>query len=289
MIGIKLWGGLGNQFFQYAFGLYLSDRRGEKPFFYGELLKDKKLDLNYFNVAINILDQEVEKKYGCNSNYFLIYRIKRKLIQLFPFSNKRLLVEYNLEFKKTISDKYFLFDGYWQSYKYLKPIEKVLRQQFVLNSNLLPDLEIYNEIRRTNSISLHIRRGDYLNRKNTKIFESISMEYYEKAINFFLEKKDNPVFYVFSNDLNWVRINLNISNEATFVFVDNKNYENTTTLDLYLMSSCKHHIIANSTFSWWGAWLNSSKDKIVIAPKKWYVGKKNDFTIDLIPPDWLRF
>lgn len=196
MIGIKLWGGLGNQFFQYAFGMYLSDRRGEKPLFYGEILKEKKLDLNYFNVSIDILSQEVEKKYGGNSHYFFIYRIKRKLIQLFPFCNKRLLVEYNLEFKKNISDKFVLFDGYWQSYKYLQPIEKKLRTQFVLNKDIIPNIEIYNEIRRTNSISLHIRRGDYLYRKNAKIFENISMEYYEKTINFFT-KKMATLFFLF--------------------------------------------------------------------------------------------
>lgn len=289
MIGIKLWGGLGNQLFQYAFGLYLSDKRKEKVYYYGEILKENNLDLNYFNVTIDILSQEVETNNGCSSPYFFIYRIKRKLIQLFPFFNKKILVESNLKYKQTISEQNSLFDGYWQSYKYLQPIEKTLREQLVLRKNSIPNIEIYNEIRSVNSISLHIRKGDYLNRKNAKIFESIPLDYYQKAINYFLKQNCSPVFYVFSNDLVWAQKNLKISTKATFFFVDNSNNKQAAITDLYLMSSCKHHIIANSTFSWWGAWLNSSKEKIVIAPKKWFVGKKNDTTIDLIPPEWKRF
>jgi hypothetical protein len=289
MIGIKLWGGLGNQMFQYAFGLYISYKREEIPLFYGEVKRNQGLKLNYFNVTIDFLSLDIQRKNGYNSRYFILYRFKRKLIQLFPLFNNRMLVEDNLNYKKTISNNYVLFDGYWQSYKYLIPIEEKLRKDFTFNKSIISNLELYDEIINNNSISIHIRKGDYLKGRNAKIYENIPLEYYQQAIAHFTIKVNSPVYYVFSNDLVWVKEYLNFPIGSKFIFVDNSKSENSTITDLYLMSSCKHHVIANSTFSWWGAWLNPSKEKIVIAPKKWYVGKKNDSTIDLIPSEWERF
>jgi hypothetical protein len=288
MIGVKLWGGLGNQMFQYAFGLYLAEKRGEKAFFFSDVNKDDKFDLNYFNVAIELIDLEELKKIGYDFRSFFLYRIKRKMIQLFPFINNKILVEQEVGYWGAISDKQILFDGYWQSLRYLLPIEKKIREQFALSKNIIPNMELYSEIRNVNSVSLHIRRGDYLKGKNAEIYANIPMEYYKKSINHFSKEIVAPIFYVFSNDLEWVKNNLQMSKEANFIFVDNTNSENAAIADFILMSSCKHHIIANSTFSWWAAWLNPSEKKIVIAPAKWYIGKRNDATIDLIPPEWER-
>ena len=288
MIGVKLWGGLGNQMFQYAFGLYLAEKRNEKPYFFTDFNSKERLDIDYFKVSIDLLLQETLKKNGYSFQNHFLYRAKRKLIQKFPFWNQKIMVENISGFRPIISDKYSLFDGYWQSYKYLQPIEQKLRTQFVSKKNLILNPELYSEIKKGNSVSLHIRRGDYLKGKNTEIYENIPLAYYQAAIDYFSKEIDNPQFYVFSNDLNWVKNNLKTTTEHTFFYVDNTDTENATLADLQLMASCKHHIIANSTFSWWGAWLNPSKEKKVIAPKNWYKGEINDLTLDLIPSEWKR-
>jgi len=176
------------------------------------------------------------------------------------------------------------YDGYWQSEKYFKSIEGVLRTELeykaVLNDEnalLLHDI-ISNE-----SISVHIRRGDYLSVKvNSKLFSTCSIDYYMHAVNYFLNKYSNSVFYIFSDDIDWAKSNF-IGDR--FRIIDN-NFDNPE-IDLYLMSKCKHNIIANSSFSWWGAWLNSNPNKIVFAPQSWYKNKLNESTKDLIPSDWI--
>lgn len=288
MIGVKLWGGLGNQMFQYAFGLYLAEKRNEEPCFFTDVNSNASLDINYFKVSIAAFSKEALKSNGYEFESRFLYRIKRKMIQLAPFLNKKILVENVSGYQPSILDSYSVFDGYWQSYKYLEPIEQKLREQFVLRTDQIPDLELVTQIKNTNAVSLHIRRGDYLKGKNKAIYENVSMDYYVAAIQYFLKELDAPQFYVFSNDIDWVKKNLSLPEDIALVYVNPADSENATLADLYLMSICKHHIIANSTFSWWGAWLNSSRDKAVVAPKKWYKGKMNVLTLDLIPPEWKR-
>ena len=115
------------------------------------------------------------------------------------------------------------------------------------------------------------------------------MDYYYNAIEKISENVIDPHFFIFSNDIDWVKKNLDLYlNKLKYTFVDNSNIDDSSIADLYLMSRCKHHIIANSTFSWWGAWLNPSTDKVVIAPARWYVGELNNSTVDLIPSNWIR-
>ena len=133
------------------------------------------------------------------------------------------------------------------------------------------------------SVSLHIRRGDYLAKISLQVLGLMPMEYYTKGIDYISSKKANTVYYIFSDDINWVKENLKIDN-ARFV---SGNIAKTHIEDLYLMSQCKHHIIANSSFSWWGAWLNDDQDKIVIAPKQWFNKGPQD-TQDLIPGTWIK-
>jgi len=288
MIGVKLWGGLGNQLFQYAFGLYLAEKRKETPCFFTDGAKITSLDINYFQISLAEIPTDLLHQYGYSFQSYLLYRFKRKLFQKLPFLSRRVLVENVSPFRPDILNTYSLFDGYWQSYKYLQPIEQKLRDQFSWKAQPVADLEVYTAIRNVTSVSLHIRRGDYLKGKNASIYENVSMAYYKEAIDYFCSTIVDPVFYVFSNDLDWAKKNLKTPKGLRFVYIDNTATENATLADLYLMSSCKHHIIANSTFSWWGAWLNPSGDKKVIAPKKWYRGKMNTLTTDLIPAAWVR-
>ena len=144
-----------------------------------------------------------------------------------------------------------------------------------------------------NSVSIHIRRGDFTaNPEVAKVHGNIcNLEYYERAMNFIEQKIDNPIFYIFTDDVEWVKIHFN--NRSNLIIVSNsvKNqvefgHKHNAHQEMYLMSLCNHNIIANSSFSWWAAWLNRNDNKIIIAPKKWFNDKKSDR--DLIPITWIR-
>jgi len=161
----------------------------------------------------------------------------------------------------------------------------IIRNDFTLKNK--PD-KLNNEISKimqdTNSVSIHIRRGDYIANPITFQYHGLcSMEYYKKAIQYINENINRPIFFFFSDEIDWVKDNLKIPKDC--YFIDHNKMENDY-LDLWLMSQCKHNIIANSSFSWWGAWLNTNKEKIVIAPKKWFNNAAID-TTDLIPEEWL--
>ena len=182
---------------------------------------------------------------------------------------------------KFINQFYF---GNWQSYKYFKNAETPVREKFSFNTSLISKNteELANEMNSCNSVSIHIRRDDYMSEKFIDGLGSVcNEEYYRNAINYILDNVKDTRFYVFTDDHKWVSENLKV-NSATFVkFNCNEN----SWQDMFLMSKCKHNIIANSTFSWWGAWLNCFQDKIVIAPKRWWSTLKKD---DVIPEDWVR-
>ncbi len=290
MVSVKLWGGIGNQMFQFAFATYMSKERNDSISFFSDLKSEKLGDLAIKNFKLDLVEiskhRRKDIKYYFKSN--LEYRIKRKIIQLFPFVNKNVLVEKGLHFKSNIAQRYILFDGYWQSYKYANNVESELREKFIFNDNSLIELDAYKYILETNSVSVHIRKGDYLKGKNVLIFEECTLEYYNEAIDLISKNIESPVFFVFSNDMKWAKDNFKVSKKTKIHFVDNSNNINSAIADMFLMSKCKNNIIANSTFSWWAAWLNSYKNKIIIAPKKWYVGELNEVTDDLIPPDWYR-
>ena len=144
----------------------------------------------------------------------------------------------------------------------------------------------------TNSVAIHIRRGDYLS--NTH-FHNLSMNHYLDAIQYINERVDKPVYFVFTDDLDFVKAQFSHLQAIHFVDSNNNKQNSYSTYgdmeDLFLMSRCKHNIIANSTFSWWGAWLNSNPEKIVIAPKKWYDNKNAQYSYEkgkLIPENWIK-
>jgi len=284
-------GGLGNQMFQYAFGRSLAihfdtDLKLDLTSFQTYELREFQLDK--FNVSYSKATDKDKNK----------YKINLKLIKYLKYLIKRSKVLRNIKFGKTYFEKQgFAFDsnvftsnciyfiGYWQSFKYLENIRDILLKDFTLkyemndlNTNML---SLINE---TNSISLHIRRGDYiLNSHTNNIHGTCSLDYYHKAIELTSQKVDNPVYYLFSDDIEWVKENL--KNKFPTHYIDFNN--DTPERDIILMSKCKHNIIANSSFSWWGAWLNNYSNKIIIAPKKW-VNNNNINTVDLIPKDWKR-
>ena len=175
--------------------------------------------------------------------------------------------------------------GYWQSEKYFKDCEELVRGDFKFKLPLDGiNLELSMRMRGGQSISLHVRRGDYLTHTATsKIFNVCSVDYYRSAVEYIADRIPFPHFFVFSDDLQWAKANLSIPYPVSFI---EGNHGSRSYIDMQLMGLCGHQIIANSSFSWWGAWLNRNPKKIVIAPRLWFNNGMNDS--DLIPSDWLR-
>jgi hypothetical protein len=175
------------------------------------------------------------------------------------------------------------FDGYWQNYRYFEQYEKRIKDDLTLSDEISNDnRKIFDLINNSCSVAVHIRRGVYYSDPDVnKDYFHCSLEYYKSAIEEMKRRLNNPTFVLFSNDINWVRDNFDISCDKILVDTEGPDYEH-----LYLMSNCKHDIIADSTFSWWGAWLNKNKDKIVIAPKRWKQDN-NGLRVE-IPSEWIQ-
>lgn len=276
---VFLHNGLGNQMFQYAFAhkerlvghtvsccYGLSENR-KYPNGYELDHVFKGIVANRGAIAIFIL------RILC----YLIYNYKisiiKKMLNLLSWDMIR--TDIDLANSKC---RNFLVVGYWQSWKNVCD-----RSIFLFKEEKLSEKtkELQQSIESSNSISLHVRRGDYLSLNNKILFGGIcTINYYEKAMQHICAHVQNPVFYVFSDDIPWVRDNLAI-HSAVFV---SHNQGLDSWQDMYLMSKCKHHIIANSTFSWWGAYLCSNKEKIVVCPPK--LTNRGD-SPNLFPDEWI--
>jgi hypothetical protein len=174
--------------------------------------------------------------------------------------------------------------GYWQSEKYFVKHKEVIRQELTFKNELSPEnLATASSLLKTASVSLHVRRGDYVSSQATNDVHGVcTLDYYRNAISHMARSVESPRFFIFSDDINWVKANLQLDFPCEYIA---NNVGANSYVDMRLMSMCKHNIIANSSFSWWGAWLNSNPNKIVIAPKKWFA--KALSTEDLIPAKWV--
>ncbi|MFA7245498.1 MAG: alpha-1,2-fucosyltransferase [Candidatus Magasanikbacteria bacterium] len=289
MIVVRLIGGLGNQLFQYALARKLSVHLDTKvvlditPY---KKYKLHKYGLDNFNICSKIISGR-EKIFWYFKKIILFDKIFCIISK--KFRNAIYITEQQFNFDKKIfldSKKDTYLDGYWQSEKYFLDIRKNLLGDLIVSKQIEgKNLELSKQINSVNSISLHVRRGDYVsNIKTAQVHGVCYLNYYYNAIDFLSKRIENPVLFIFSDDIEWVKENLETTLKCIYVENNsaNFNYE-----DLRLMSLCKHNIIANSSFSWWGAWLNNNPDKIVVAPKKWF----NDSSIntkDLLPDDWVK-
>ncbi len=218
------------------------------------------------------------------AGYSFLSRIKRRLL---PKKKSEIVEskEQQFHFHKNLfgnanEDKYYR--GYWQSYKYFDSISALIKSSFRFppfyeKNNLKMNLYIRNNKDRT--VSIHVRLGDYS--QHSSLGGICNLEYYNRAILMIEKKIKNPIYIIFSDDIEWCRINFNLSNAK---FVD-WNKKQSSFRDMQLMSLCDHNIIANSSFSWWGAYLNPNKNKIVIAPKVWIRG---NVAKDIILEDWYK-
>lgn len=274
MIVVRVYGGLGNQLFQYAFGIFLQEKFNQKIYFDFSFYNSNTHRAPSILKIINNLNQSPEPL----SNSFIKFK-SFKLNRLYNrIFNKNYHLNYSDSFQPEANYNYF-FDGYWQDKRYFKnELFKLKKPNFSTKANHYFDKIIKSE----NSLSIHVRRTDYLSKKNQKIFKILDDQYYSSALEL-VENLGvtNSDIFVFSDDIKWVNDNLKLSQKFTLV-------ENTNEIDdLFLMSTCNHNIIANSTFSWWGAYLNSNKNKIVVGPKDWYENGYPETNIKLSNWNWI--
>lgn len=277
--------------FQYAAGrsaalkLNLPYKQDISDFDHYQLHQGFELSRVFVAPTITATQSDINGILGWQSSKLVRKFVRRPQLRL--IRNRRYIVEPTFSYWSgiaSLNDNCYL-EGYWQSERYFKEFSNIIRADFEFKAPIsASNNELAVQIVNTNAVSMHIRRGDYIsNKKNTSIYSVCSLDYYRLAIATVTEKVTNPVFYIFSDDIPWVKSNLTI--KAHNVFVDhNKGAESYN--DMRLMSLCQHNIIANSSFSWWGAWLNKNPEKIVIAPNKWFSNNTND--ADLIPENWIR-
>jgi hypothetical protein len=290
MVIAQITGGLGNQLFQYAAAKSLSLHHNvplslEVSSFYRKELPELEVprDFELFNFT-----GITEKIISVEELSSLIDLKKTNVLpkMIIPAYRKDIYTEPYYHFDKNFfkSKKKVFLKGGWQSEKYFKSHENEIRNNLHLKDALVERvLEKANTLKIETSVAVHIRRGDYLRKKIIYEWHGVmDKEYYTKAFELLKSKTNASKAYYFTDDVDWVSENLLplFDGEIISGNITKSHYE-----DLYLMSQCKHNIIANSSFSWWGAWLNGHKDKIVIAPKKWFGNGPKD-TQDIIPEGW---
>lgn len=278
---VKFQGGLGNQMFQYA--LYRKfqsmgyDTYADLYYYKQAKYEARPLQLFVFDINLREADRKDVIRLSGNEDHWL------DIVWLKHIGKKTYFREKNICFNKEILKKdNGYFHGFWQSEKYFSEIEDILAKEFIF-SKVVQDDQINRQIRLRlqedeKAVSVHVRRGDYLNHP---MYGGICMEdYYKNAIDYIQQRVEGARFYLFSNDMAYVQDKFQ---GDEFAYVEN-NLEDKGYMDMYLMSLCRHHIIANSSFSWWGAWLSQSPSKIVVAPLRWLNGVPAQ---DIIPDRWV--
>ncbi|MBE5837199.1 alpha-1,2-fucosyltransferase [Butyrivibrio sp.] len=276
---IEMTGGLGNQMFQYAFGKALECKYSNDTI---------KYDCSYYSVSNAIRSYSLYDAFGVdikianktqvsllrNNNPYdsELNRIANSFIRKALFRKPNEIIE-DLDaicFGKIPDlDRDTYFSGYWQCEKYFKNLRsKIIRDfSFKLDGTSKDFLELMDRVKHGNSVAIHVRLEDYLNEENRKVYGNIcDSHYYDSAVSYIAANAGKCNYYVFSTDIDSAMKLLPKGNEYIPIEYDcQKDY-----LDMYLMTICKHNIIANSTFSWWGAWLNNNPNRIVVCPKKWF-------------------
>jgi hypothetical protein len=291
MVVSHILGGIGNQMFQYAAGRSLAAALHDEFLLDLESFSGYSLHNGYelkrvFNVPVEAASsKKLLSLLGLRGLPLTKKILRRKQFEL--FRGKHFVVEPHFNFWPdffSLKQNSYLH-GYWQSEKYFKSIESEIRKELSFKRPLFGENElIANQIAGDNAVSLHVRRGDYLSdAKTSSIMSVCDISYYERAVSYVTNKVASPVFYVFSDDIDWVKQNISVDYPCVYI---SHNRGEDSYIDMQLMSLCKHHIIANSSFSWWGAWLNASQTKIVVAPNFWFKNDMDDS--DLIPTEWFR-
>lgn len=298
MIVIRFMGGLGNQMFQYALGRHLSLIHGRPLRFdasgYTESKPDPRAGVRLFGLPAYTIQGEVATP--DELKHFLIYRtpgakgrIARRANSWTLYHRRRYVIEQQNEFwhfcrrvlTSPLADPVCMV-GYWQTEKYFEEIAATIRKDLTLKVPAAGEnADMLSVISAVESVSVHVRHGD--NATSTEAAHGVlPVSYYQRAASLVSEQLHRPHFFVFSDDPIWAQEALTLPGPTRFVTHngDEKNYE-----DLRLMTACKHHIVGNSTFSWWGAWLGKKEHQMVYAPKKYHVSANRDYR-DYYPAGW---
>lgn len=284
---VQIHSGLGNQMFQYAFYLALKQHR-----------PDTKIDSSIYSHRPAHNGYELERIFSIQPTYATIQE-RNQMVDVGKdwFS----VLRHAIGWKRKTSgilikepdpadgwrpelldvDNSYL-QGYWQTEKYFAHIAEQVRKEFTFRIPLsASDEQLAQDIMSTNSVSVHIRRGDYIKERRRADYEVCTAVYYRRAVEYIQTHVSSPVFYVFSDDPEWGK-EQNIFPEGT-IFVTGHTSKDSY-IDMQLMSMCRHHIIANSSFSWWGAWLGQEEDTTVLAPSTWFRYRQRP---DIIPQNWI--
>ena len=290
MIIAQIFGGLGNQMFQYAAARRLAQQRNavlQLDISSFEHYPLRQYELSHFKLDQNFASASELQPYH---SHILRYRIPRVVEKLaLPYYRRRIFSEqikyrFDPNFLRVPTNVYL--SGYFQNQDYFAPISDLIRADFQLAVPAsMASQAIAVAIEAGNSISLHLRRGDYASDPATRAHHGLlPLSYYQAAVQNVVERVSQPEFFVFSDDPDWAQTNLHLKYPVTFVTANGaeRAYE-----DLWLLSRCKHHIIANSSFSWWGAWLSTTLSKIVYAPDRWILSDAGSAS-GVVPPNWNR-
>ena len=283
-------GGLGNQIFQYA---------ASSTAFNDHIQSGK---LYYINSPLGLAGRELGiqnfqiKNLKFNSNFLINYILVPLFLKYsflftwkFPLINFSIIsIEKNILFDRDIFKKNaFFYIGYFQSEKYFSAHRKRILDELSFSKTSSSTLKMYKKLIQSSpiSVALHVRRGDYISNSNANAIHGFcGAEYYWNSIEFLKKHNREVQFFIFSDDIEWCKASFK---GTDFSFIESAELQDSD--EIYLMSICNHNIISNSSFSWWGAWLNNNKNKTIIAPKKWFVDDDTEsYAGDIVPKEWLR-
>lgn len=295
-IVLRVFAGLGNQQFQYAFAKALSLKYNK------ELVLDDAYFLpryhpikaQGFYYPYKLKEFPLKEKYTnwINRELIGILCFRNKIQTLYQFMQKlplinflpRLIVHSNFIEQEFIKNETFIVSGYFQKYDLFEEYASEIRKNLTYCNELSEEnRKFLYEIKHKDTVSLHIRRGDYVEKKNVaNNFARISLSYFDCSIRYIADKVSIEKLIIFSDDIEWVKKNLLLDYNCIYIDNNGPDYQHQ-----YLMSQCNHNIISNSTYSWWGAWLNPNKEKIVCVPTKWFESYKRNSDI-YIPDSWMK-
>lgn len=283
MIKIQINGGLGNQLFQYATAFSLAKSNKTK------LLVDISSAINYHVHPLRLTELNCSAQFDDKISLYKKILLHPRLIKFSSMIFTSYYIEPSLKYDNTLqyTANNKLLIGYFQSELYFKNCRGELLKEFLPKTEFSSYQSLLAEkIKGESSLSIHIRRGDYITNSNASAIHGVcNKEYFDRAIEYLVEQKKVTTktnVYIFSDDIEWCKAHLSFPYSTVYVEGDSQHPE----LDMWLMSYCNHNIISNSTFSWWGAWLNTNSNKCVIAPKQWF--KTLHDSTDIVPEQWKR-
>ena len=290
MVIVRLIGGLGNQMFQYAAGRALSLRQHSElkldRTLYGRSY-DRTYQLNVFSIEEDWLDAQRNRllRMWVHPSTRIIRGLARRA---WPGLSVCTVVDKERGYDHSVTQKPGItwLRGFWQSEKYFAEVEHIIRREFTFRSP--PDrqnAQALRDIKSREAVCVHVRRGDYVSDpRNMAIHGTCGLDYYHRAMAYIAKRATNPHWIIFSDEPGWAATHLTFFEPRTIMSHNSqgRNWE-----DLRLMTACKHFIIANSSFSWWGAWLAQHVRKRVVAPKTWFSGDPSRCP-DIVPDSWMR-